>query len=64
MGDVATTLFILPGAAAGALVRLVMWAFRIPPSPMLAMMVAPSSKKEEKGNGEVKASGGTNIGTG
>jgi len=47
VGETATTLFILPGALAGACIRLAMWATGAPPSPMLAMITKPAEKKRE-----------------
>ena len=54
VGDIATAIFILPGAAAGALVRLAMWATGTKPSPMLAQLLAakpPETKDAEIGSG-------------
>ena len=44
VGAASTSLLLLPGALIGALIRLAMWAARMPPPPMLAVMTAKPRK--------------------
>ena len=44
LGDVFTALLLLPGATVGALIRLSLFVTRTPPSPMLAVLMAPPRK--------------------